>query len=255
MTGTLAYEFRGPVEVGPEVYSLICKAGKEYDIKRLGWKTYTVNHLEGGFPQMSVGFLTAAIIDPVFMKIPELASVGSQPCTGSIDPANTRARLRTPGEVDWMWMVKFDHDFIGRKALEKEMAHPKRKIVNLKWNVEDIMDIYRSHFTAGEDYKMLEMPCSPPQPAGGHADLVTTLDGKEIGVSTCTTYSYYYHDLLSQCIIDVEESALGNEVLVHWGDFGKRSKGSRNRCPLSLPGFAYKSELCFKYGPSGVPVK
>lgn len=227
MSGTLAYEFRGPVEVGPQVYELICEAGKEYDLKRLGWKTYTVNHMEGGFPQMTVGFVSAAVVDPLFMAVPELAAIGVQPYTGSIDPANVRARLRTPGEVDWMWMVKFDHDFIGREALEKVAANPKRKIVNLKWNVDDVMDIYRSLLTDGESYKILEMPCGQPQPAGGHADLVTTPDGKEIGVSSCTTYSYYYHDLISQCIIDVDESALGNEVLVHWGDFGKKIKKVR----------------------------
>ena len=46
-SSTLAYEFRGPWDVGPQVYELICEASKEYDIKRLGWKTYTVNHMEG----------------------------------------------------------------------------------------------------------------------------------------------------------------------------------------------------------------
>ena len=227
MSGTLAYEFRGPNELGPQVYELICEAGKEHDIKRLGWKTYTVNHFEGGFPQQTVGFVTASVIDPVFLATPEMAQIGLQRYTGSIDPANVRTRLRTPGEVDWMWMAKFDHDFIGRQAVEKEAADPRRKIVNLKWNVDDVTDIYRSLFSGGEHYKRIELPCGQPQPAGGHADLVTTSAGKEIGVSSCTTYSYYYRDMLSQCVIDVGESALGNEVIVHWGDFGKRIKQVR----------------------------
>lgn len=256
MSGTLAYEFRGPIGLGPRVYELICEAGKEYDIKRLGWKTYTVNHMEGGYPQMTVGFVSSAVVDPIFLANPELASVGVQPYTGSYDPTTVRARLRTPGEVDWMWMAKFDHDFIGREALEKEAAAPRRKIVNLKWNVEDVMDIYHSQFTEGESYKNIELPCGQPQPAGGHADIVTTLDGKEIGVSSCTTYSIYYHDLISQCIIDVDEGELGNEVLVYWGDFGKKIKKVRAtivRYPyLDLP---TNQNYDLSTVPSGVPVK
>lgn len=227
MSGTLAYEFRDPAEFGPEVYQKIWEDGQEYDLKRLGWKTYTVNHTEGGFPQMTVGFETAAVVDPVFMSVPELASVGCQKHTGSYDPADARARLRTAGEVDWLWMARFDHDFIGREALEKEKANPKRKIVNLEWNLDDIMEIYRSHFEEGEDYKMIEFPCGQPQPAGGHADIVSTHDGKIVGVSSCTLYSYYYRTLFSQCILDIDQAELGNEVLVHWGDFGKKIKKAR----------------------------
>lgn len=227
MSGTIAYEFRGARVLGPQVYQNILEAGKDFGIKRLGWKTYTVNHTEGGYPQMTVGFETACVVDPVFSATPAMASIGIQPHTGSIDPANQRARLRTPGEVDWMWMAKFDHDFIGRKALEAEQAAPKRTIVNLEWNVEDVLDIYRSHFEPGEDYKMLEFPCGQPQPAGGHADLVTDMDGKEIGISSCTMYSNYYRVNISQCIIDIDQAQIGREVYVHWGDFGKRIKKVR----------------------------
>jgi hypothetical protein len=36
--------------------------------------------------------------------------------SGSVDPANLRARFRTPVEVGWHRMCKFDHDFLGRAA-------------------------------------------------------------------------------------------------------------------------------------------
>ena len=50
--------------------------------------------------------------------------------TGSVEPENLRARFRTPVEVGWQWMAKLDHDFIGRKALEKEMSNPQKMIVS-----------------------------------------------------------------------------------------------------------------------------
>ena len=40
--------------------------------------------------------------------------------SGSVDPADMRARFRTPVEVRWHNMAKFDHDFVGREALATE---------------------------------------------------------------------------------------------------------------------------------------
>ncbi|MCL2137734.1 MAG: aminomethyl transferase family protein [Coriobacteriia bacterium] len=227
MTGNLAYELRGPAAVGHQVYDMAYQAGKPLGMKRLGWRTYCVNHVEGGFPQITVTFTVASVLDPVFGANLEMAAAGMMPYTGSVDPSDIRARLRTPGEVGWMWMARFDHDFLGREAVQAESENPQRKVVNLVWNVEDIMDITASQYQPGEEYKNLEYPCGVPQPAGGHADLVTTLDGRPIGISSGTTYSYYYREEISQCIIDIDQAIIGNEVLVHWGDFGGRIKEVR----------------------------
>ena len=85
---------------------------------------------------------------------------------------------------------------------------------------------------------MLEFPCAPQQPAGGHADLVTK-DGSAVGVASAVVYSYYYRAMLSQCTLDIGQATIGNEVIVHWGEFGKRIKQVRatvERFPyLALP--------------------
>ena len=227
MTGNLAYELRGPAELGAQVYDMIYQVGKPFGMKRLGWRTYCVNHVEGGFPQITVTFTVASVIDPVFLQNQEMVLRGLPEYTGSIDPADVRARLRTPGEVGWMWMARFDHEFLGREAVLAESQSPQRKVVNLRWNVQDILDIVASQYQDGEEYRHLEYPCGVEQPAGGHADLVTTLDGKPIGVSSGTTYSYYYRDEISQAILDINQTELGSEVLVHWGDFSKRIKKVR----------------------------
>ena len=36
----------------------------------------------------------------------------------------------------------YKDDFIGRKALEKEMSNPQKMIVSLIWNPEDILDVH-----------------------------------------------------------------------------------------------------------------
>ena len=224
MSGTLAYEIHGDIAAAPEVYDAIYQAGKPMGMKRMGWKDYTVNHTFGGFPQITVNFEVSLYQYPDFCASAPFPLV----CKGSVDPADIRARFRTPLECDWAWMAKFDHEFVGREALEAEMADPKRKLVTLEFSSEDLADVYRSQFT-DEPYKFMDMPCADPQPAGGHQDYVTDADGKVIGYSADPTYSSHFRTMISQAIVDISEAEEGREVLVQWGDFGGRIKNLRAR--------------------------
>jgi glycine cleavage system aminomethyltransferase T len=223
MSGNLAYELRGPLEDGPAVYDAVYRAGRDLGIQRLGWRTYLLNHVEGGFPQMSWSFWTSAWSDPGFRQVCVAPAV-----TGSVDPADISARYRTPMEVGWERAVRFDHDFIGRRALEEEVEHPRRRIVTLKWNVDDVIDIHASLFKPGAEYKTIDLPTSPTWLEGrlAHADHVV-VDGKKVGFSSGTAYSYYFREVLSMATIDRDVATLGNEVIVQWGDHGQRLKEVR----------------------------
>jgi vanillate/3-O-methylgallate O-demethylase len=226
MSGNLAYELRGPLDEGPEVYDAVVKAGKDLGIQRLGWRTYLVNHVEGGFPQMNWTFASAADLDPAYVDF--VKASGFDPpfnVSGSVDPADRHARLRTPVELRWERAVKFDHDFPGRTALEEEVADPRRRVVTLVWNAEDVIDIYASLLRRGEEYKTIDLPTCPPWSEGMniHADHVLK-DGGPVGVSSGTIYSYFYRQVMSMGVLDVAETEIGNEVVVQWGDHGKRIK-------------------------------
>jgi glycine cleavage system aminomethyltransferase T len=140
------------------------------------------------------------------------------------------SRYRNPVELGWAHMIKFDHDFIGRSALEKEVAQPRRKMVTLEWNSQDVVDVYASQFVSGEHYAPLE-PSHASQYKGHHqlyADQVLS-GGRGIGVSSGRMYSYYYRKMISLCSIDTQYSALGTEVTVLWGESGTRQKQIRAR--------------------------
>ncbi|MEZ5223714.1 MAG: hypothetical protein R2743_19655 [Ilumatobacteraceae bacterium] len=222
MSGGLAYELHGPMDSAAIIYDTVYQTGKDFGIERLGWGSYLVNHVEGGFPQATWTFVPAANTPDEwdFMRTKVWQTLGS------VDPADMRARTRTPVEVNWHNMAKFDHDFVGRAALEAEIADPKRTTVTLRWNHEDVMDVYASLFRDGESFKPFDLPYTPQRWPMAYADHVTQ-GSESVGYSSGTVYSYHFREMLSMGCIDIDQADIGNEVTVYWGDFGGRMKEIR----------------------------
>ncbi|WP_350353320.1 hypothetical protein ABS642_10630 [Microbacterium sp. A8/3-1] len=225
MTGSIAYEIRGAYEDGPAVFDALYRIGQEFGITRLGYRTYPVNHTEGGFPQMGFHFVSSVYTDTDYRNS-EFALSLTHEFSGSIDPTDVRARLRTPSEVNWSWMAKFDHEFIGRAAVEAEVQNRRRKTVILRWNADDVLDVFASYLRPGEEYAYIEFPSTPQAPAGGHADLITK-NGVPVGISSAAVYSYSSREMISQATIDLAETEVGTELVLHWGDYGGRIKEIR----------------------------
>ena len=62
-----------------------------------------------------------------------MASLG-----GSFYSEDIRDYYLTPYDLGYGPFVKFDHDFVGRAALEKMAAIRQRKKVTLVWNGDDV---------------------------------------------------------------------------------------------------------------------
>ncbi len=194
MPGTLAYELHGKAEDGPAVYNAVLKAGEPFGIRRLGFRAYLMQHTEGGFPQAFNHFPHPWLEDEDFLTYLEKIGIRSRytnVCKGSMGP-DLRLRYRSPVELGWSKMINFNHDFVGRKALEKEVAHPRRKMVTLVWNTEDIIDVYASKFRPGEPYASMDNPYERFVEGAGwtyFADQVLK-DGKLVGISSGRTLQF-----------------------------------------------------------------
>jgi glycine cleavage system aminomethyltransferase T len=230
MARTLAYELHGGVEDAIPVYNALLKVGAEFGIRRLGQRAYMMNHTEDGFPQAYYHFTYPWLEDADFMGF--LKQMGAAEwwsfvwsnLRGSLG-SDVKMRYRTPVELGWTKMIKFDHEFVGRKALEKEVASPKRTMVTLEWNTDDVLDVYASEFRPGETYLAFDNPNHAPG-TGLWADQVLQ-NGTLVGISSGRAHSYNYRKVISLCTIDVAESNLGNELAVVWGEPGKRQKHIR----------------------------
>lgn len=246
MGGALSYEIHGAFEDALPVYDAILAAGEPYGLRRLGTWAYMMNHTENGFPQSFYHFPLAWATDPGFVDWMAGHDMGTRHVLntamlrGSVGD-DLPARYRNPIELGWGSTVRFDHEFPGRAALELEVASPTRKMVTLRWNVDDIMDVARSQFEPGEHYMPMDAPIHSTRQYGGqvmYADKVLDDDDRVVGISSGRAYSYYFREMISLCSLDVR-FADGDEVRVLWGDPGTRQKEIRatvTRFPyLDLP--------------------
>lgn len=229
MAGEIGYELQGDMAKSQEVYQAIMEAGKEFGIRQLGGRTAFINHLEACFPTIVTDYLPAIFGEDMKDYLAEFKSAmpafaSTFNVAGSFEGNDISDWYRNPVELGWGKRVVLDHDFIGREALEKELADPKRTIRTLVWNAEDVADVYASLFREGPSYDFMEMPRD--QRGFMYADKVVR-DGQIVGVTTSRGYSYSFRKMLSLCTIDVQHAEPGTEVIVVWGNPGHPQKQIR----------------------------
>lgn len=223
MAGEVGFELQGPAEVADEVWDTIVEAGQEYGIRRLGGRTASINHLEACFPTRGREYIPAIFEEemvPYTRWLSDKMGTGMRqlltyPIEGSYESDDISDWYRSPVELGWKQNIKFDHEFIGKEALEEEVADPQRSMVTLVWDSDDVVDVYASLFLDGEPYKFMDMPTRQKH-------LMTSdkviIDGETVGVSTGRGYSYHFREMLSLCTINVEYNEPGTDVTIIWGD-------------------------------------
>ncbi|QHB28777.1 aminomethyltransferase [Pseudomonas monteilii] len=232
MSGEIGFELQGPQAHAGKVYEAIIRAGQEYGLRRLGGRAVFINHLEACFPTIVTDYMPA-IFEPEMdgylqefrAALPRFASTFN--IAGSFESQDIHDWYRSPVELGWAKTIKFDHEFIGRDALEREVANPRRVMRTLVWNGDDVADVHASYFQKDQaPYQFMEMPRD--QRGFMYADRVVR-DGRDVGVTTSRGYSVYFREMLSLCTIDVAHAEIGTEVTVIWGEPGRRQKQIRAR--------------------------
>ena len=121
-----------------------------------------------------------------------------------------------PWEMGYGSFVRFDHQFHGREALERLKPEAQRKKVTLAWNPQDMTKIMASLFNPdGEQYKFFDVPLA--NYASSNYDRVIDADGKTVGLSMFTGYSYNEKQALSLATVR-PDIPLGTELRVVWGE-------------------------------------
>ncbi len=216
MAGAPGLEVFGPYEEGEEIRAAIVEAGKDFGLVQVGNRAYATNTLESGWiPSPLPAVYTGAQMKAYREWLPATGYEGTGSLGGSFNSSNIEDYYLTPYELGYGPFVKFDHDFIGREALEKIAGQPHRKKVTFAWNADDVGKIFRAMFEPGVDkYKYIDLPLSNY----ASASYDKLLRGSKIaGFSMFAGYSYNESSMLSLGIVDPDVE-IGAELSLVWGE-------------------------------------
>jgi vanillate/3-O-methylgallate O-demethylase len=215
MAGAPGLEIWGPYADGERIKNAILEAGAEFGIVPVGSRAYASNTLESGWiPSPLPAVYTGDEMKKYRQWLPAAGYEGTGAIGGSFVSKNIEDYYVTPYEIGYGPFIKFDHDFIGRSALEKMQNDNHRRKVTLAWNSEDVVDAFASMFRKGDNVKYMELPLS--NYANSNYDAVMGGD-KVIGLSMFSGYSYNERSMLSLATVD-SDIEIGTEVDLLWGE-------------------------------------
>jgi len=218
------FEFHGPWEYAAEIKDAILEAGAAHGIKHLGSKAYNSQSVRLGW----IGAGPPPIFDMDEMQeFREYLGPDTREANfsieGSYESEDIRDYYMRPEEYGFGKLVSFDHDFVGRDALEERIENPARQFVSLLWDDEAMVDIYGTLFEDAEPNKHFELPRH--RVANSAFDQVRK-DGELVGLARRRSYQPDIRGIASLAIVDTEHADPGTEATVLWGE-GRDSPNPR----------------------------
>jgi vanillate/3-O-methylgallate O-demethylase len=216
MSGAPGYEMWGPAAIGHDVADTIWKVGKKYGLRKLGGRNYPVTGVESGWISSAIPAIYTGEATRAYREwLGDAAYESNASIGGSFPAGDLNECYFTPFDLGYGFMVKFDHEFCGRKALEAAAKAPKRRKVRLVWNANDTAAIHASLYGDGQRFKYMEMPVA--NYSTFQMDEVLH-DGKRVGVSFHPVYSVESRAWISLAVIDESFSQGDRELTVTWGE-------------------------------------
>jgi len=215
MSGVPGLELWGPWEDREDVRAAIVAAGEDFGLRQVGSRVYATNTLESGWiPCPLPAVFTGDEMKAYRQWLPATGYEGTGSLGGSYYSDEIADYYRTPHDLGYWPFVKFDHDFIGRDALEAMADQPRFKKVTLAWNGEDVAQAIGTQFEKGDPVKYIDVPLSNYSTWPNDKVL---RDGEFVGLSTFSGYSYNERSYLSLAMVDLDLE-FGTEVTLVWGE-------------------------------------
>jgi syringate O-demethylase len=216
MAGQPGYELFGPYAEHDLIRGAIFEAGKEFGLHLVGGRAYSANTLESGWiPSPLPAIYTGEALKVYRQWLPATSYEANASIGGSFDSPDIEDYYLTPWDLGYGPHVKFDHDFIGREALEQKAKGPHRRKMTLALNTDDVMRVIGSQFQREHRAKFMEFPSAV---YSMHPYDKVTKNGRTVGLSTWVGYSANAGQMLTLAILDPEHAEVGHEVTFVWGE-------------------------------------
>jgi vanillate/3-O-methylgallate O-demethylase len=224
MGGVPGLELSGPWDDRDAVLSALVEEGAAYGLRRIGSLAYFSTVVESGWWAVPV---SAVHSSPELRPYREWLTTGSAVARMSLGGSFYSPRIEdwyaTPWDLGYGHLVKLDHDFVGRAALEAMAGEPHRRKVTLVWNADDVLGVFARLLEDRRLAMQVDLPLAAT--ARMHYDRVLGTGGGTVGVATYPTYSVNERAMLSLASVEEAYAEPGTEVTLLWGeeDGGRRS--------------------------------
>ena len=217
MAGAPGLEIWGPYEQHGKIRDTVLEAGAEFGIEPCGSRAYSSNTLESGWIPSPLPAIYSSEGERAYREwLPADSYEAINALAGSFVSENIEDYYLTPWELGYGSFMKFDHDFIGREALEKVDPASQRKKVTLAWNDEDLAKIWASFLDReGPGYQFFDLPNA--NYGSSNYDSVIDADGTTVGLSLFTGVTANERRGLSLATVDPNVE-IGTELRVVWGE-------------------------------------
>jgi syringate O-demethylase len=216
MAGQPGFEFFGPWDDGEAVRQAIIKAGKDFGLRLVGGRAYSSNTIESGWiPSPLPAVYTGDKMKPYREWLPATGYEATASLGGSLYSDHIEDYYLTPWDLGYGSFIKFDHDFIGRAALESMATGEHRKKVTLALDNEDVNRVLSSMFQKGARAKYIDFPSAV---YAMHPYDKVVIDGQPAGISTWIGYSSNEGRMLTLAVMDAKHSKPGTRVNLVWGE-------------------------------------
>lgn len=218
MVGQPGFELFGPWDEREPVHEALVAAGAEFGMRLVGGRAYSSNTLESGWiPSPLPAVYTGAAMKKYREWLPAAGYEGTCSIGGSFVSNNIEDYYTTPWDLGYGPIVKFDHDFIGRDALEARAKKPHRRKVTLALDVEDTLRVMSSMFQKESRAKAIEFPSAV---YSMHPFDLVLVGDRPAGLSTWIGYSSNEGRMLTLAMMDEEYAKAGTVVSLVWGEEG-----------------------------------
>jgi glycine cleavage system aminomethyltransferase T len=216
MAGQPGWELFGPWEDYEAVHAALVEAGEEFGMKLVGGRAYGSNAIESGWiPSPLPAVYTGEALKAYREWLPAEGYEGKASVGGSFVSDNIEDYYFTPWDLSYGHLVKFDHDFIGRDALEAKVDDAHRTKVTLVLDDDDVTRVFASQLQKSDRAKHMEWPNAV---YSMHPFDEVKVDDETIGVSTWICYTANEGKVLTLAVIDSEHAEPGTEVTFVWGE-------------------------------------
>jgi syringate O-demethylase len=218
MAGQPGWELFGPWEEEQAVREAILEAGEAFGLRQVGGRAYSSNALESGWiPSPLPAVYTGAELEAYREWLPAAGYEGSASVGGSFHPSDIADYYFTPWDLGYGHYVTFDHEFVGREALEDLAGGEHRRKVTLALDDEDVTRAIGTMFRRDGRAKFIDWPSAVYSMHPYDAVLDA---GELVGVSTWIGYSANEGTMLTLAVVDAAHAAPGTEVTLLWGEDG-----------------------------------